>query len=97
MARLNIQTTADGVVLAVKVVPGAKVDAIVGLLGEALKVKVSAPPEGGRANKAVCELLAETLGVDRKSVTVAAGRSSPRKRIAIAGLDADAVRTKLRA
>lgn len=95
MAGLRVETTKGGVVIDVKVVPNSRADAVAGLLGEALKVKVAAPPEGGRANAAVCELIARTLGVDRRSVTVAAGASGPRKRIAVAGLDAAAVQEKL--
>ena len=95
MARLSVQETADGVAIDVKVVPNAKSDAVAGLLGEALKVRVAAAPEAGKANKAVCRLLAERLQVDRRRVSVAAGSTSARKRIAIIGLDAAAVHAKL--
>jgi uncharacterized protein (TIGR00251 family) len=73
-------------VIAVKVVPRAKNDEIVGWLEGALKVRVQAPPENGRANRALEALLAEALHLKKNAVTVAAGRSSARKRVAIVGL-----------
>lgn len=68
-----------GVEITIKAVPGASRDRIVGPLGDALKVQVSAPPEKGKANQAIIELIAETLGIRPRSVTVVQGQSSPRK------------------
>jgi uncharacterized protein (TIGR00251 family) len=73
-------------VIAVKVVPGAAEDEIVGWLGGALKVRVQAPPQHGRANRALEALLAEKLGLNKNAVVVAAGQGAARKRVAIAGL-----------
>ena len=73
--------------LAVKVVPRSAKDEIVGWLGGALKVRVMAPPQDGRANRALEQLLATALGLKKNAVTVAAGSSSARKRVAIAGLE----------
>lgn len=77
-----------GVLIAVKAVPGAKRDEIVGLLGERLKVRVSAPPEGGRANKAICALLARELGVKESDVEVVAGATRAEKSVRIGGVSA---------
>lgn len=77
-----------GVELRVKVVPGASRDGIAGTLGDRLKVRVAAPPEAGKANRAVCALLAARLGVAERTVTVATGHSSPEKTLLVAGLDA---------
>ncbi len=85
-AQLNIEAIPGGVTFDVKAVPGGSRDQIVGLLGTALKVKVSAAPEDGKANAAVCRLLAAALGVPTRSVTVTAGHTRPQKRIAVAGL-----------
>lgn len=86
----------DGEVrFAVKVVPGASRERIVGLLGEALKVAVAAPPEGGKANRRLCELLARTLGVPIAAVRVAQGTASPRKVVAVRGLDPVLVQARL--
>jgi len=71
----------------VKAVPGAKRDEIVGALGDRLKVRVSQPPEGGRANEAIRALLAERLGVGVRSVSLVTGASSPAKTFAVRGID----------
>lgn len=73
--------------LSIKVVPGARRDQIVGRYGDGLKVRVSAPPEGGRANEAVAALLAGALGVPVRQVAVLRGHTSPRKTLRIAGFD----------
>lgn len=86
---------AGGVEFAVKVVPGASRTRIVGRWGEALKVAVAAPPEGGKANSALVALLAKTFGVGRGAVTIVAGQSQPRKRVSVSGLTAGAVRERL--
>ena len=87
---MSLQVTADhrGVRFPVKVVPGSARDRIAGLLGVALKVQVTAPPEKGRANERLCELLAAALGVPVSSVQVQSGLGSPRKVVSVAGLDA---------
>lgn len=74
------------VLLAVKAVPGARREQIVGPLGDRLKVRVSAPAEGGRANKAICVLLAGVLGVKPGRVSVYTGASNPEKVIHIEGV-----------
>ncbi len=80
----------------VKVVPGASRDRVVGLLGDRLKIAVSAPAEKGKANKAVCAALAEALGVSPRSVEVVSGPTQPRKTLGIEGLTPAQVRDKLR-
>ena len=86
----------DGAVLfAVKVVPNSSREMIAGLLGDRLKVKVVQPPEDGKANRAVEEFLARTLGLAPSHVTVIAGHSRPQKTIRVVGLTAETIRTKL--
>lgn len=77
-----------GAILAVKAVPGAKRDGIAGPLGDRLKVRVSAPPEGGRANSAICALLARALGVKARDVEVVSGATNPEKRVLVRGVSA---------
>src|SRR5215204_3990333 len=73
-------------ILAVKAIPNAPRSEVVGWLGEALKVKIHAPPVEGRANEALCEFLADTLDLPRRGVTVVRGDTSRQKFIRIAGL-----------
>lgn len=75
----------EDVLLRVHVQPGAGRTSVVGRHGDALKVKVGAPPDGGRANDALIALLAEALGVAPSTVTVDSGASSRNKRVRIAG------------
>lgn len=75
------------VLLNIKAVPGAKQDQIVGVLGDRLKVRVSAPPEGGRANRAICGLIARALGLKPGAISVERGLSSAEKTLRIEGVD----------
>lgn len=72
--------------LKLKVVPGASRSEIVGWLGDMLKVKVSAPPEKGKANAAVEVLLARALNLPISSVRIIAGTGSRHKLIEVHGL-----------
>jgi hypothetical protein len=82
-----IRAQSDGsLLLAAKAVPGSSRDRIVGPLGDALKVAVSAPPEGGRANKAICKFIAGKLGLPASAVSIETGGSTPFKKIRIEGI-----------
>lgn len=86
-----IEARPDGSVwIFVKAVPGASRDGIAGRLGDRLKVRVAAPPEGGKANKAICGLLASALGVRAQDVEVVAGHGRAEKTVRVAGIDAEA-------
>lgn len=76
-----------GVTIRLKAVPGAKRDELAGVLGDRLKVRVSAPPEGGKANKAICALLARALGVKRRDVEIISGPTNPEKVARVLGID----------
>jgi len=78
--------------LNVKNVPGSSRDQIVGCLGDALKIKVMAPPEKGTANKAVIDLLAKTLGLSTNAIQIESGHASPSKVITVTGLDDGAIK-----
>lgn len=78
-----------------KVVPGASRDSLAGWLGDALKVRVAAAPEKGKANAAVERMLARALGLPPKSVRIVAGVTSTRKTMEIDGLSAAEVRARL--
>ena len=85
----------DAVVLHVHVQPAAGRSALVGRHGTALKVRVAAAPEGGRANEACAELLAETFGLKRAQVELTSGPSSRAKQFKLTGLDLETFRTQL--
>ena len=78
-----------GVVLRVHVQPGAGRSAVVGRHGTALKVRVAAPPVGGRANDACSELLVDTFGVNASQLELVGGRTSRAKTFRITGVDVD--------
>lgn len=84
-----------GIRLKIKAVPGASREGIAGWLGDALKVRVTAPAEGGKANEAIEELLAGALGIPRRSVRIVAGGSSPRKVVEVSGISAEEARRRL--
>lgn len=79
----------EGVVLTVRAQPGAKRNAVLGVHGGALKVAVTAPPEDGRANAAVVELLRDWLGVRRSEVELVGGHTSRNKTVLVRGVTAD--------
>jgi len=81
--------------LAVKVVPGASRSEIAGWLGDALKVRVAAPPERGKANAAVAALICDALDLPGGSARVVAGAASPRKVLEISGLEEDEIYRRL--
>lgn len=88
---VSFTSSAAGVRFAVKAVPGASRARIVGPLGEALKVAIAQPPEGGAANRAIVSLLAEALGVPERQVQIVRGHSSPRKQILVSGVAPEAM------
>jgi uncharacterized protein YggU (UPF0235/DUF167 family) len=59
-------------------------------------VRVSAPPEHGKANAAICKLLADRLGLARSAVWIARGQASSRKTVAVKGIDAATLQERLR-
>jgi uncharacterized protein YggU (UPF0235/DUF167 family) len=80
--------------VSVKAVPGARRGGVAGRLGDRLKVRVAEPPGGGRANRAVCELLAAELGVRGARVTVVRGAASPEKTVRVEGVAASAIEAR---
>lgn len=87
----------DGsLVLTLHVQPGAKKTEFVGLHGEAMKVRLAAPPVDGKANAALCVFLAGFCGVGRSAVTLIGGETSRAKRVRIDGAKDEAI-TRLRA
>lgn len=81
--------------LAIKAIPNAPRSEVIGWLGDALKIKVHAPPVEGRANEVLCEFLTDELDLPRRAVTVLRGDTSRQKVIRIDGLTLAEVRTRL--
>ncbi|HYP12289.1 MAG TPA: DUF167 domain-containing protein [Bryobacteraceae bacterium] len=70
--------------LSIKVVPKSSRNEVVGLLEDgSLKIKITAAPEKGRANAAICEFLAEQFGVSRRNVQILRGETSQLKQISV--------------
>jgi len=87
MAKLPPSPAPPSCTLAIKAIPGAPKNQVCGWLGEALKIKIQAPPVEGRANEALIEFLAEALEVPRRTVTLVRGDTSRHKTVRIDGLD----------
>lgn len=75
-----------GIEIDVWVQPNASSDRLVGLHGDAIKVRVAAPPEKGRANEAVCALVATALGIRAADVRVVRGDTARRKVVRAEGI-----------
>ena len=78
--------------MTVWVVPGAKRSQVVGYHGDALRVRVAAPPEKGRANRAVIDLLEDLLGFRLRLMS---GAGSRRKRFVVVGVAPSEVSARL--
>ncbi len=76
----------DGVLLSVRVQPGSRKAGILGVHGTRLKVAVHAPPEKGKANDALIEMLAETLGLRKKQIILQQGATNQNKVVLLAGI-----------
>jgi hypothetical protein len=75
-----IEEREDGCVVAVRAQPGAKRNGVVGIRGDRLRVAVQAPPDKGRANEAIIEVLAEFFGVRRSQIELVLGATSRDKK-----------------
>lgn len=85
-----------GVLLSVRVQPGAARSEVAGVHGDALRLRIAAPPVEGRANEAARALLADRLGVPRSAVVLARGTTSRHKLFFVRGLSVEAVYERLR-
>jgi uncharacterized protein len=96
---ISITQHSEGAILAVRAQPGAKRNAVLGEQAGALKVAVSAPPEDGRANAALVEVLRDWLGVKRSQLELVGGQANRNKTFLIRGVTCEVlqamVETKL--
>ncbi len=87
--------TGEKIKITVRVIPNASRNEIVGWVGEELKIKVQAPPEGGRANKALIEFLSKVLKLARREANITAGQKSRRKTLEIAHLSLEELKNRI--
>lgn len=88
MVSIPIRQSGDAATFSVRVHPKARPDGISGIVGDSLKLDLTAPPVEGKANEACIRFFAEFLKVPRSSVTIAAGTSSRNKVIRVQGVSA---------
>lgn len=83
---------ADGcITLTLHIQPGAKKTEFAGLHGDALKIRLAAPPVDGKANEALLKFVAETLGMAKTAVSLKSGHTSRRKVLEVKGGDCLAI------
>jgi uncharacterized protein len=92
-----IRDTPTGATFAVKVQPRARKNAVTGMVGNALKLALTAPPIEGRANQAVIDFFADLFEIPRSSITIASGLTSRNKIIRITGVKPATVEQRLMA
>ncbi len=81
-----MRETPQGIVLSVKIQPGASCEECVGLQAEVLKIRVTAPPVDSAANKALIKFLSKKIRIPKSHVTIVKGGTSRHKQILLAGL-----------
>jgi uncharacterized protein (TIGR00251 family) len=94
---IHLEATAVGVVLSVRAKAGARVNALQGVHEGALKVAVAQAPERGKANRAIIELLAETLGLRKSQIKLVSGETSQQKRFVISDITPDDLSARIAA
>lgn len=92
----KITLHADGVVLPIRAQPGARKNSINGVHDGALKVSVQAPPEDGKANDAIIELMKKVLGIKRNQIEILSGQTSRDKKFLIRELKLEELAEKIR-
>ncbi|MBI4719307.1 MAG: DUF167 domain-containing protein [Planctomycetes bacterium] len=92
---LDLRADDGGVIIAVKVVPGASATRLAGRWENRAKITVAAPAEKGKANEALAAFLAKLLGVRKRDVEVIAGHTTPLKSVRVTGISVEAARQTL--
>ena len=87
MSSIKIEKSASGIVFTAKIVPGSSKTAIVGELDGQLKIKVSAAPEKGKANKCLIEYISKKLAVKKKDIQIISGMTNAVKQLEITGIN----------
>lgn len=92
---ITIQPHPNGATIAVRAQPGAKKNAVLGEWNGMLKIAVTAPPEDGRANEAIVEVLKELIGVKRSQVELLSGKTNRNKVFLITDETVDSISSRL--
>lgn len=95
MRKFEITDAQPGAAFAVRVVPRASKNEIAGRVGDAIKVRLTAPPVDGKANQALVAFLAQKLGVRKNQVEIVAGETSRNKVVCVLGLSPAEVEERL--
>ena len=95
MNALIVQDTKAGVVLSVHIQPRASTTECVGIHGDAIKIRVAAPPVDGAANDELIRFLARQLSIPAASVQIQSGASGRHKRVLVIGATAQLVMVRL--
>ena len=90
-----VSDSEKGVILRVQVQPRASRDEVMGPHGDGLKIRITAAPVAGAANKHLLKFLAKKLRVARSQISITSGATSRAKSIAIEGISAEEVRQRL--
>ena len=90
-----IAATTGGVLIDVRVIPRAKRSGLAGQRGDALLVRLQAPPVDGSANTELVEVLSVVLGVTRRDISIVSGERSRQKRVRVSGMDAATAAARL--
>lgn len=93
---LTIRETSKGLSFDVRVVPGASKNEVAGIQDGALKVKLTAPPVEGKANRACVDFLAGLLGLRRSALAIASGEKSRKKAVSVEGITRAELESRLR-
>lgn len=84
--------TPDGWLLTLHIQPGAKKSEVVGLHGDALKVRIASPPVDGKANEALLAFIADQLGLPKRAVQLVRGDTSRAKTVLVTASEIDPAR-----
>ncbi|MHC4498529.1 MAG: DUF167 domain-containing protein [Planctomycetota bacterium] len=95
MTDLTIEEVEGGVIFETKIVPGSSRTSICGPFDGMLKIRVSAAPEKGKANKHLLEFLAKQLGVKKNAISIISGQRSPIKAIQVLGVSGQTLLRRL--
>ena len=82
-----IESTPDGVVISIRVITRAGRSGLDGTRGDALLVRLQAPPVEGAANAELVDVIAAALDVPRRAISIVAGERSRQKRVSVSGID----------